>query len=206
MLYYRTIDSKTLELLREIQKVEIFKKLRLVGGTSLALQLGHRVSVDLDFFGELTADKISILNALNKIGKVITINFTENINIYTINGIKVDIVNYSYPWLSSILKEDDLYLADVKDISAMKLAAITGRGTKKDFIDLYFILKQYSLNQLLEFYQQKYADGSVWMVLKSLAYFDDADDELTPKMFVDINWETIKKTISKALKDYINKV
>ncbi|MDA3905170.1 MAG: nucleotidyl transferase AbiEii/AbiGii toxin family protein [Bacteroidales bacterium] len=188
------------------EKLNVYCKLRLVGGTSLALQLGHRVSVDLDFFGELTADKISILNALNKIGEVITIHFTDNINIFTLNGIKVDIVNYPYPWINSIVKEDNLYLADVKDISAMKLAAIAGRGTKKDFIDVYFLLKQYSLNQLLEFYKQKYADGSVWMVLKSLAYFDDADDELVPRMFVDINWVTIKTTISKALKDYISNV
>ena len=87
MLYYKTIDTKTLELLKEIQQVDIFKKLRLVGGTSLALQIGHRVSVDLDFFGELTADRISILNALNTLGEVKTLHYTENINVFTLNGI-----------------------------------------------------------------------------------------------------------------------
>ena len=206
MLYYRTIDTKTLELLKEIQKVNLFKKLRLVGGTSLALQIGHRISVDLDFFGELAADRIGILNALNKIGEVKTLQYTDNINIFTINGVKVDIVNYPYPWINTIITEDDLCLADIKDISAMKLAAITGRGSKKDFVDLYFLLKQYTLDQLLEFYKQKYQDGSVFLVLKSLAYFADADNEPMPKMLEDLCWETVKEEIAKILKEYIRKV
>ena len=205
MLYYKTIDAKTLELLKKILAIDIFKELRLVGGTSLALQIGHRISVDLDFFGKLDADEISIRKALNLIGEVKLIHKTENINIFTIDGIKVDMVNYPYPWLDDVLEEDHLQLADKKDISAMKLAAILGRGTKKDFIDLFFLLKEYSLRQLLEFYEQKYHDGSVFMVLRSLVYFDDADDELMPKMFEDLDWKLIKKSISKDLKSYIGK-
>lgn len=205
MLFYQTIDTKTLELLKEIQKVDIFKKLRLVGGTALALQIGHRISVDLDFFGILEADKISIINALNKMGEVKTISSTENINIYTINDIKVDIVNYPYPWLSDSVIKDDLYLADVRDIAAMKLAAITGRGSKKDFVDIYFLLKRYSLDQLLAFYTKKYKDGSVFLVLRSLAYFDDADLELMPRLFKTLSWDTVKTNISNILKEYINK-
>jgi len=194
-----------LELLKKILAIDIFKELRLVGGTSLALQIGHRISVDLDFFGKLDADEISIRKALNLIGEVKLIHKTENINIFTIDGIKVDMVNYPYPWLDDVLEEDHLQLADKKDISAMKLAAILGRGTKKDFIDLFFLLKEYSLRQLLEFYEQKYHDGSVFMVLRSLVYFDDADDELMPKMFEDLDWKLIKKSISKDLKSYIGK-
>ena len=177
----------------------------MVGGTSLALQTGHRISVDLDFFGKLDADEIAIRNALNQIGEVKLIHKTENINIFTIDGIKVDMVNYPYPWLEGIVGEDYLQLANKKDIAAMKLAAILGRGTKKDFIDLFFLLKEYSLSQLIEFYEQKYHDGSVFMVLRSLVYFDDADDELMPKMFEDLDWEMLKKSISEDLKNYIGK-
>ena len=205
MLYYKTIDAKTLELLKKILAIDIFKELRLVGGTSLALQIGHRISVDLDFFGKLDADEIAIRKALNLIGEVKLIHKTENINIFTIDGIKVDMVNYPYPWLDDVLEEDHLQLAHKKDISAMKLAAILGRGTKKDFIDLFFLLKEYSLSQLIEFYEQKYHDGSVFMVLRSLVYFDDADDELMPKMFEDLDWKLIKKSISEDLKNYIGK-
>jgi len=204
MLYYHSIDTKTLELLKEIRNIDLFKDLRLVGGTALALQIGHRKSVDLDFFGILNSDELAISESLKKIGTVKTLQKTENIFIFTIDGIKVDIVNYNYPWLSGIVKEDRLDLADKKDISAMKLAAITGRGTKNDFIDIYFLLKEFSLHQMIEFYKQKYSDGSVFLVLRSLSYFEDADNEPMPEMFVKTDWESVRKSISKALKNYIN--
>lgn len=205
MLFYRAIDSKTLELLKEIQRIDLFRKLRLVGGTSLALQLGHRISVDLDFFGELKADRMNIMNELQKIGELKSIHYTDNINIFTLNGIKVDIVNYSYPWLEPIIKQDNLGLADIKDIAAMKLAAITGRGSKKDFIDLYFLLNRSSFEEMLGLYQNKYADGSVFLVLKSLAYFDDADEDPMPILFEKLNWDKVKLKISETLKTYIEK-
>lgn len=202
MLYYRTINSKTLELLKNIQSIDIFKNLRLVGGTSLALQIGHRESIDLDFFGSLDADKIEIRNALDKIGELKKKQSTKNINIFMVDGIKVDIVNYPYPWLEKISKEDSLTLAGKKDIAAMKLSAIAGRGSKKDFIDLYFLLKEFSLKEMIEFYKQKYQDGSVFMVLRSLAYFEDADEEPIPKMLVPVTWEKVKQKISVNLKNY----
>jgi len=98
MLHYNTINTKTRALLKAIQRVDLFKNLRLVGGTALALQIGHRLSVDLDLFGLIGSDKLSIVGALGKIGKVKTIQQTENINIYTVDNIKVDVVNYQYPW------------------------------------------------------------------------------------------------------------
>ena len=206
MLFYKTISNTTLELLKEIQKNDIFKDLRLVGGTSLALQIGHRVSIDLDLFGDIEGvDKLDIDKALSGIGELKTLYTTNNINIYTLDNIKVDIVNYHYQWLNNELLIDDLKLASIEDISAMKLAAIAGRGSKKDFIDLYFILKLYPLEKILNSYEQKYSDGSVFMILKSLSYFDDADLEVMPKMFVDISWEEIKSTITLKLNDYLKK-
>ncbi len=206
MLHYRTIDTKTLELLKNIQEIEVFKKLLLVGDTSLALQIGHRTSIDIDLFGEVTIDRNEIIYALNKLGDVKTLHFTNNINIFTINGIKVDIVNYSYPWLHKSLIVDQIKLASIQDIAAMKIAAITGRGTMKDFIDLFYLLKQFSLEQILQFYEQKYSDASVFMALKSLSYFDDANLDIMPKMFHKINWENIKSTILKKVKEYVSPV
>jgi len=87
----------------------------------------------------------------------------------------------------------------------MKLAAITGRGSKKDFIDIYFLLKHYTFEELLLFYNQKYHDGSTFLVLRSLTYFEDADIELMPKMFENISWDAVKKTIAKTLKEYVFK-
>jgi predicted nucleotidyltransferase component of viral defense system len=88
-----------------------------------------------------------------------------------------------------------LQMASIKEIAAMKLNAIAGRGSKKDFIDLYYILQKYNLSQLLDFYKVKYQDGSDFMVLKSLSYFDDADLEQTPLIFQDITWDEIKAEI-----------
>ena len=202
MLHYKTVNTKTLELLNKIQSVDIFRNLRLVGGTSLALQIGHRESIDLDFFGELNIDKFEILSALNNLGTVEIKQSTKNINIFSVNEIKVDIVNYPYPWLEKTHLEDNIKLAGKSDIAAMKLSAITGRGSKKDFIDLYFLLQEYTLMEMIKFYEQKYHDGSTFLVLRSLAYFDDADQEPIPKMLKIVDWHKVKEVITEKLKEY----
>ena len=205
MLYYKTIDTKTLELLKELQKVTIFKNLRLVGGTALALQIGHRKSIDIDLFGVLDADVYELSETISQFSSVILLNKTKNINIYSIDGVKVDIVNYHYPWIEKPLIYDTIVMAHPKDIIAMKLAAITGRGSKKDFIDLYFLLQSYSLDEMLNLYSQKYYDGSIFLVLKSLSYFDDADKDEIPSMLKIINWEKVKSFIINQLDIYHKK-
>jgi len=202
MLHYETVNTKTLELLNKIQSVDIFRNLRLVGGTSLALQIGHRESIDLVFFGEVNIDKFEILSALNNLGTVEIKQSTKNINIFSVNEIKVDIVNYPYPWLEKTHLEDNIKLAGKSDIAAMKLSAITGRGSKKDFIDLYFLLQEYTLMEIIKFYEQKYHDGSTFLVLRSLVYFDDADQEPMPKMLKIVDWHRVKEVITEKLKEY----
>ena len=202
MLYYKTIDTKTLELLKKLQKISIFKNLRLVSGTALALQIGHRKSVDIDLFGVLEADIYELSEAISQFGQVTLLNRTKNINIYLIDGVKVDIVNYHYPWIENPQIFDDILMAHPKDIIAMKLAAITGRGSKKDFIDLYFLLQSFLLTEMLNLYEKKYADGSVFLVLKSLSYFDDADKQELPSMLKHIRWDEVKTFINNQLDIY----
>jgi hypothetical protein len=180
-----------------------FKELRLVGGTSLALQIGHRSSIDIDMFGILDTDEFEIDKILNKIGSITVLKKTKNINIYLIDGIKVDLVNYHYPWLGETIIEDNLRLAGTKDLAAMKLAAITGRGTKKDFVDLNFLLQFYSLEEMLGFYKLKYNDASEILALKSLTYFEDADTEEDPRMLMSMNWEKVKDLITISMQKYI---
>ena len=84
----------------------------------------------------------------------------------------------------------------------MKFAAITGRGSKKDFVDLYFLFQYFSLDEMFGFYSQKYPDGSKILVLKSLAYFGDADEDVLPFMFNQIEWDTVKETITNQLLKY----
>lgn len=201
MLHYETIDTKTLGLLKRLQQVPAFSNLRLVGGTSLALQMGHRKSVDIDLFGYIQHDEHTISQSLSEIGDVTILKKSENINIYLIDKIKVDIVNYPYLWIENPLIEDQLTLAKPKDIAAMKLAAITGRGTKKDFVDLFFLLQTFSLKEMLSFYNQKYPDGSEFLVLKSLSYFKDANEDEEPFMLKQIKWKDVRETIEGAVRE-----
>ena len=203
MLYYEAIEQNTLGVLKKIREIEKFSVLRLVGGTALALQIGHRKSVDLDFFGTIDTDDITFFEELEKIGKVAVLKKSKNINIFTIDGVKVDFVNYHYKWLENVNTEDDLLLAGIKDIAAMKISAITGRGTKKDFIDLYFLLKRYTIKEILEFYMQKFPEGSIFLVLKSLGYFKDAESNNMPEMLIPVDWNEVKTVISDAVSEYV---
>lgn len=200
MLHYQTINSEALELLNSMMNEPVLSGLRLVGGTGLALQLGHRQSIDIDLFGSIEFNNLNTDRIFKKHNSVNLIKKSENINIYAINGIKVDFVNYTFPWLNDEIIEDKIRIASVPDIAAMKLAAIAGRGSKKDFVDLYWLLKQYSLKKLIEFYENKYSDGSTFLVIKSLTYFEDAESDEMPVLTKPVSWEEIKRTIRTAVK------
>jgi len=203
MFHYKTVDLSTLELLKRLQSLDELKGLRLAGGTSLALQYGHRKSIDLDLFGKLEIGSDELIDILKTVGEVKVIKDSKRIHTYTIDGVKTDIVEYNYPWIDDALVYDGLSLASDKDIAAMKLNAVSGRGTKKDFIDVFFILKRMDLSAMVELFEKKYNDGSVYLVLRSLVYFDDAEEDLDPVMFEQCNWERIKIVISNAVKHYI---
>ena len=195
MLSYKTIEPHTLELLKKLTTGIIFSKGKISWRHSLALQYGHRMSIDLNFFGDIEEDSIAIRDILRSIGPISVYKETTNIKIYSVNGIKVDFVNYKYPWIDSVIKKDGLRLASPKDIAAMKINATEGRGTKKDFIDMYFLLQHYTLDDILKFYAEKYPENSVFRGLMSLSYFEDAEDELMPKMFSNIQWDDMKQFI-----------
>lgn len=151
------------------------------------------MSIDLDFFGNIEEDSIAIREILHNIGPISVFKETSNIKIYTVNGIKVDFVNYKYPWIDAVIEKDGLRLASPKDIAAMKINAIEGRGTKKDFIDMYFLLQHYTLEDILTFYANKYPENSLFRALMSLTYFEDAEKQLMPKMFSKIEWNEMKQ-------------
>lgn len=203
MLSLRTILPNTLELLRQLSAQSEFSQMRLVGGTALALQLGHRQSVDLDFFSTQPFDQDAIIPIFHQIGTCSIINRTKNILQVNLNNVKVDVVNYScYEWIDKPIREGELRLASAKDIAAMKINAIIGRGTRKDFVDLYMLLQRYSLTQIMEFYHTKYPDYSEYRALLSLTYFEDADKQDMPIMFIPNKWEDMKAYIVKAVKQY----
>jgi predicted nucleotidyltransferase component of viral defense system len=202
MLQTQTIQPELLELLKKIMSSSIFNGFNLVGGTSLALQIGHRFSVDIDMFGKQEIDEFEFVDELSNFGKVIVIKKSKNVLILSVNSIKVDFVNYKYPLLEEITIVENIRLASDKDIAAMKLNAIAGRGSRKDFIDLHYLLQKYSLKEMIAFYNTKYADGSEFMVLKSLTYFEDAESEEIPILFQKLDWNEIKVSIQKAINDF----
>lgn len=195
MLYKQNVNARLLELLKGLMKSEIFKGFDLVGGTALALQIGHRLSVDIDMFGNSEINELEFNRELSRFGNPLVLKKSKNIIVYSVNGIKVDFVNYHYPLLKKTKKVDSIRLLSLEDIAAMKLNAISGRGSKKDFIDLYFLLKTFSLKEMIGLYNEKYEDGSQFLVLKSLAYFEDAEKEGMPIMTKPLNWEDVKNTI-----------
>lgn len=203
MLYLSTVDTSTLELLKKLLDFDDFAGLSLVGGTALALHIGHRKSIDLDLFGDIDFAGINTAEIFANFDNVITLKKSKNINIFSINDVKVDFVNYSYPWLQQYMLIDGIRLAQTEDIAAMKLAAITGRGSKKDFIDIFFLLQKYSLREMLNLYNKKYFDGSEYLVIKSLTYFDDADKDNGLEMLIDISWERVKKRILDEVGSYV---
>lgn len=203
MLSIQTVQPDTLELLKAISAQLEVKELRLVGGTALALQYGHRQSVDLDFFGKLPEDKDELIDVVRRVGDVTVLNRSKIILQMVVNQVKVDFVDYSrYPWIDEPILGDGFVLASDKDIAAMKINAIMGRGTRKDFIDLYVLLQHYSLTQIMDFYRQKYPEFSEYRALLSMTYFDDAEMQDMPLMFIKTPWESMKTSIIQAVEAY----
>ena len=203
MLHLQTILPDTLELLKRLSAQPEMQGMRLVGGTSLALQYGHRQSVDLDFFGKLTVSQDDILSMMERMGSYRLRNRTSSILQLIVDGVMVDIVDYSrYPWIDDPVCHEEVTLASPKDIAAMKINAIEGRGSRKDFIDIYLLLQHYSMDDLLAFYSQKYPNYSIFRALLSLTYFDDAESEAMPIMFIPDTWDDIKAHISATVSKY----
>lgn len=182
MLQTQTVVPELMELLKKLMKVDCFSDFYLVGGTSLSLQMGHRNSIDIDLFGNQEIDSELFVRLLNNFGETEVSKSSKNILITDVAGIKVDFVNYQYKLLEKPFEIEGIRMVSKKDIAAMKLNAIAGRGSKKDFIDLYYLLNDFTLKQMLEFYKEKYFDGSEFMVLKSLSYFEEANEQPQPQM------------------------
>src|SRR5690606_39119974 len=181
-----------------------FNEFRLVGGTALALRFGHRNSVDIDLFGNHPLNPDLITYQLHQYSNDFQILRGQK-NIYTafVNKVKVDFVHYPFPWLEKETVEDHIRFAGNKDIAAMKLNAIVGRGTKKDFIDLDLLLNHFSLSDMIGFYKAKYNQTSEYMVCKSLMYFADADEQTEPGQIVNFNWHKVKDRIKKEVEQYL---
>lgn len=205
ILHLEVLDENRKKVL---EKISNFKDIfYLAGGTSLALQLGHRDSIDFDFF---TQDNFDENKLIEKIEEVFGI---ENIQIIQlergtvtalIDGeIKISFFNYKYNLLEKVTESEYLNLASVLDIACMKMSAICSRSTNKDYVDLYFILKDVSLDFILENVKIKYPTLDINVILKSLVYFEDI--ELEPLMMYlekDLDFKIVENFLIKKVKEY----
>jgi len=200
-MYQEVINKKTEHLLSTLVEKKIVEDFYLAGGTALALQFGHRKSIDLDWFNQKDFNTEKLKGQIKKISQPVIESEEENTLDLILNEVKLSFFGYKYKLLYSLIEWDGAKLADYRDIACMKIDAISSRGSKKDFIDLSFILKKLSLSELLEMFDQKYTDVEYnrLHILKSLDYFDDADNEPMPNMLENISWREIKKSLRKMI-------
>lgn len=163
----------------------------LAGGTALALQIGHRESIDFDFFCTKDFDPASFITSLSQIGKVEIALQDRNSLVCSVNGVKLSLFRYWDSFLFPTIEWQDLLLADPKDIALMKLIAVSQRGARKDFIDLYFLFSQniVSPGDAFKYLKKKSPKikQNIYHILKSLAYFKDAENEPMPKIIKKIS-------------------
>lgn len=205
MLHTEVLEPGTLGILKAVLNCATFNSFNLVGGTALALQFGHRLSVDLDFFTNEPFDKELAKAELADIGNWQTSSENKIGLRGQLNGIKMDFVTYRYPLMEVAVVIDGIRMLAQSDISAMKLSAVTNRGAKKDFYDIFFLLKKHTFAQLCDWYKQKFETNNLFMLLKSLTYFDDAEATETPLLLAkNIQWETVKKILLAEVEKYTN--
>lgn len=197
------------EVLERLKKSVLSNNLfYLAGGTGLAIILAHRKSYDFVFFSKDQFSTEKLLEIIVKSfeeDKVILSEIKEDTLIVFLNNIQVSFFQYNYPLLKNLIKKDGLYIASLEDILAMKVIAIIQRGTKKDFIDLWTIIKEkkYSLQDIFIFCKTKYGKAfSESIALKALTYFKDAEEETPEEEESNFSWESIKKYLIENCRKY----
>lgn len=204
MLQTQTVKPELLITLRKLMALNELSQFYLVGGTALALLYGHRNSVDIDLFTFCDFDTESLQKILLDKFQNTQISGDRKIMLFAyINDIKVDFVNNKTILIYPVNEMDGIRFADVKDIAALKLKAIFQRGSKKDFTDLYVLLKHYKIEELLNFFSTAFPGIDVGQLLLSMQYFGDAEETLMPELHIKTDWNNIKKEVAQKVIRYI---
>ena len=195
-MFTETLFGNTQKALAILGKSHLLDSGYLAGGTACALQIGHRISVDLDFFTPKEFDTQKLIRSLQKIGKFKVEKQAWGTIVGTFEEVKFSIFVYKYPALFPCESLFGINILDLRDIAAMKTDAISTRGIKRDFIDLYFICqKGISLKETLALYDRKYGTlaSNIIHIQKSLVYFIDAEANVMPRMLKKVAWVDVKK-------------
>lgn len=202
MLQKQTVDAATLELLNELMADEQLNNFLLVGGTALALQIGHRKSIDLDLFTIDSFNENEVSEYLESSRKFKTDFISKNTAKGEISGIKVDLIKHGYPLVNPPLIVEGIRMASIEDIAAMKLNAIIGNGTRlKDFVDIAYCSYRICLNQMLAAYDKKYKVRNPVMAIKALSYFEDINHKEPINLLNEnLKWPLVEERLKNMIK------
>jgi len=201
----KVLPAEAWAVVKSLGSTDLLNGWILAGGTALALQLGHRVSVDLEFFRHEDFEVSPLREALAGLGKFEVSAMAPGTLHCRLNDIRLTFLRSEVPFLYEPVPYRGLDLADVRDIAAMKVIAVAGRGAKKDFIDLHAYLEAgASFADLMALVQQRYrnTDFNVMHLLRSLVYFDDAESEPMPKMLSKTGWPEIRVRLEREARDW----
>lgn len=196
-------------LLHKITKALSDADFYLAGGTALALQIGHRQSIDFDWFISKLGDPEILFNRLKSANIDFSVTSTAIETVYlNIDNIQVSFFGYNYPMLQPIIVHPvySMRMAGTGDIACMKLSAIASRGSRKDFTDLYFIVKLFKpLEDYLKLYTQKFSTRDIGHIVRSLVYFEDAESEPELAMLKPLSWNDLKSEFEMWVKNLSTK-
>jgi len=192
------VTPACLRALNELRRHAFLADFYLAGGTALALQIGHRISTDLDWFSTtrplLTAEREVLAQTLSATGQFEAISEQDGMLYTRLFGVDVSFLHQHHPLLEPTVEYRDVQLASPTDIGLMKLAAINSRGTRRDFVDLYSLREMVTLDRLLELATVKYADRPSFLAIsaRALAYFEEAEQQPMPNMLVSMDWADVR--------------
>lgn len=206
MLHKETVKPGTLDLIQKLMKDQWLDSFYLVGGTALSLRIGHRQSIDIDLFSSSDFDG-------DKLAMHLKDNYNANVTSHkgnyasgNIDEVAFDFISHKYPAVKPIETVEGIRIMSNEDISAMKINAIVNSGERiKDFIDMHYLLKEMSLDEVMNHYCSKYPNANTTTAKSALLYHKDIDFRV-PVMLMDgkLKWQEVSLAIAKAILEYTN--
>ena len=204
-LFWETITQEMHLVLNEFSQTEIGARFYLAGGTALSLQLGHRRSLDLDFFTpteDIPTIRTALEESLAAFHPTLADSAWGNL-VYLAKDVRIGFYGYGFPLVAPLIEIENLWLASVEDIALMKLDALLSRAARKDFYDLYSVCQKIPLRQLFDLAPQKYSNVRDFEVqtVKRLVYFENAEADMDPVLLQPISWQVVKEYFIQQAKE-----
>jgi len=205
MFYSESVIPELLTILKIIMARTEFDNFLLGGGTSLALRFGHRKSIDINLF---TRDSFNSVQSIDFLHSLFTdlevVNRTDGSVCAVVRKCKMDILHHSYPLLCKPVVLEGIRFLSLPDLAAMKINAVTNRGSKKDFVDILLLHDNgIPLGKALDYFCQKYGNSGRFLAIRSLSWFEDAESEPDPVFLNEWLWSDVRSRIERLIRGII---